>query len=273
VPVKGDPLSWGFDSGGGGRRKAVFIDLGEFPHDPNLPLGLQAQDYVLERGRATGVEHLVAFDKDGEVVAHGKGIDSEIGSPDRLIDLAKSPDAGLVVHHNHPGNTSLSPRDLAVAAAPGVKSVWAHGHGGAVYRGEVRPEVKAAFARDPEHASRVMLEAGIETLRTADMILDIADGRISDRAAAAMRSHLANIILRDAGLIHYKTNVDISLLIEQLGLQPYIDAAAADLHRRVFDGREEFAPAADDRRAGQVHPPSPGELGTRLEANEGAAPD
>ncbi len=57
-----------------------FVDLGAFPHEPAGEFGREAQDYVLARGQATGVEHLVAIDGAGNVIAHGHGTKTFVGA-------------------------------------------------------------------------------------------------------------------------------------------------------------------------------------------------
>jgi hypothetical protein len=56
-------------------------DLGPFLPQPGIPLGRQAQDYVVARGRETGLEHLLMIDSNGNVVSHTPPKVLGLGSP------------------------------------------------------------------------------------------------------------------------------------------------------------------------------------------------
>jgi hypothetical protein len=63
-----------------------------------------------------------------------------------------------------------------------------------------------------------MLDAAREADRRVGIALDesAADRKMARPTIQAVRTHLANTLLRDAGLIYYETNVDMSPLIERL---------------------------------------------------------
>ena len=73
--------------GEGTPSPSTMKELGPFEHDKSSPLGGQAQKYTLDRGKATGLEHLVAFDANGNVVAHGSGTANNTGMTPRHSKL------------------------------------------------------------------------------------------------------------------------------------------------------------------------------------------
>jgi hypothetical protein len=135
----------------GGEYPFTVRGKPEFRTD--TPLGEQAQNFVVRRGRLTKTEHLVALDANGNAISHLEGSEHRVGMSDDLKRALLDPNARVVVHHNHPDNTALSIQDWAQFAYPGLHAVWAHGHEGAVSRGELTSETRGAIARmSPEQA-------------------------------------------------------------------------------------------------------------------------
>ena len=93
-----------------------------------------AANWVVERGKADGLEHLVGIDsKTGDtVVAQHGDKKAEVNMPASVLDAAMDPNNALEFHHNHPEDSPLSGNDLAQLAYPGVNRVVAHGHDGSV---------------------------------------------------------------------------------------------------------------------------------------------
>lgn len=123
------------------------VDLGPLPlaFNGKADFGATAREYVLARGRATGVEHTIAILRDGTVVGHGYGSQRSTGMTGRIDGAIRTPGAGVVIHHNHPRNASLSYVDISCLAMPGLKAVWAHGHGGFTSRAEATEAFKKRF--------------------------------------------------------------------------------------------------------------------------------
>ena len=110
---------------------------------PTVPDGLKdiiSQDdlehynYVLTKGRQANVEFLSAYDRNTGASYKGEGSENSVGLSDDLIRAISRP-GDIVVHHNHPGSRSFSPQDLLMVGGNlGLKTLFAHGHDGSVYR-------------------------------------------------------------------------------------------------------------------------------------------
>ncbi|MBU6430553.1 MAG: zeta toxin family protein, partial [Cyanobacteria bacterium REEB65] len=92
---EGAPRGWDTAEGGYRGYPAPGRDLGPFLPQPDVPLGAQAQDYVLGRGRVTGNEHLVAIDKNGSVDAHVEGNPRSVYIPPALNEHFYNPSKGI----------------------------------------------------------------------------------------------------------------------------------------------------------------------------------
>lgn len=85
--------------------------------------------YVLDRGRATGNEHLVAYNEaTGETIATEEGGKSSVAFTPALVEALADKSNAIVLHHNHPRSSSLSLPDVLVLKRPGAAGIWAHGH-------------------------------------------------------------------------------------------------------------------------------------------------
>lgn len=85
-----------------------------------------SDEWVLERGRATGVEHLVVLDKDGIPLAVMKG---QRRSVTVFPSVFRAAEAGIFGHvtHNHPASTGHSAPDISMMAHGfGPMTVVAH---------------------------------------------------------------------------------------------------------------------------------------------------
>lgn len=98
-----------------------------------------SREYVLDKGRATGNEHLVAFDtKTGADVQRNMGARSSVQLTDALVRKISDPTSSVVVHHNHPSSSSFSKQDIDLLQKfPGMDSIWAHGHNGSAFYAKV----------------------------------------------------------------------------------------------------------------------------------------
>lgn len=246
-------------------------DLGPFLPQPDVPLGAQAQDYVLGRGRVTGNEHLVAIDKSGSVDAHVEGNPRSVYIPPALNEHFYNPSKGIAVHHNHPSDSGLSDQDIAMLAAPGIHSVWAHGHKGTVSRAALTPLGRAlmngAPARNISNLGRLRRNADYQFIKPLhDPVLA---GLITPERADHLIGYLSNEVLRRAGLIDYQTSDRYEKEIQEFGLQPYLDNAVRNLIRSVpyAISRGEAPAAGDDRLAGAFQ--HPGEMGAVFARPEG----
>lgn len=114
-------------------------------------LDKEAKAYVLERGRATGNEHLIAFDANsGTEFARDAGDRDSVTLNQRLKEALADSTRAIVLHHNHPRSSSLSLPDVKIGTlSPGAQGIWAHGHDGASFyaeRGELELKVTTVSA-------------------------------------------------------------------------------------------------------------------------------
>lgn len=150
--------------------------------------------YVLDKGKATGVEHLVAYDDmTGEVIERKKGKKSSVSFSQELITALANPNNRIVLHHNHPGSSSLSYQDLKVVTGqPGAKAIWAHGHNGSSF-----------YAEPGEFAlKRTTVDAISGALLNALQKL-INLGAVKIEEAQLLHNHLTWLAVHHVGQIKY----------------------------------------------------------------------
>lgn len=234
----------------------------DFGTRKGVPLGRQAQDHVVKWGRTTGDEHLILIDHKGRTVDQQRGLYNYVSVGEAADKLAHDPGQALVVHHNHPSDTGLSEGDVSMLSRPGIAAIWAHGHEGVTARGALTPEARAIFAQYPAATARLGLyaianDAGksfYEPVQNA-----VLQGDLHPDEARILHSHLLGEILRRAGILDYRDNVDAKDLIETLGLEPYIERAANEAAGRLFRAQR---PSNYDRPADALR--HPGDLGIVL---------
>lgn len=241
------------------------IDLGPYEAKEGVPLGRQSQDYVVARGRATGNEHLLAFGEKGDVIAHGYGGPRNTGMKPALEAALRDPNGAVVVHHNHPGNSGLSDVDLSVLAAPGAHAIWAHGHEGTVARAALTPAARQAFSLEgTDQAVRRLhwLASGVTQSFLPVLQRIVKAGYIDREEGHLALTHLVARSLDRAGIIDYRSNVELPKAISESTFEPYIQRAAQFAAGRLFN---DYVPAQAraDRRAEPLR--HIGELGTSLE--------
>ena len=245
--------------------------LGEWKTDADEPIGRQAQDYVLRRGKADGVEYIVALDESGQTLAHGRGVADNTGTPPGLFEAMADPARSIVVHHNHPSNASFSIPDITNLALPGLKAVWAHGHGGAVARAEITPAARAVFAGATGRAKLAnVVKAARWPIR--DSLQDAIDRGLVSRADANIYlSHMMSLALHRAGIIDYTASVDMSGAAKIVDVEALTHIGTTDaLHRvREFDANFEAVSKRVPRRAVRLR--HVGDVGAVLDESAGTA--
>jgi hypothetical protein len=87
------------------RARGAPTDLGPFHVHEGAPLGRQAQEYVVARGRDTGAEHLVAIDENGAVIEHSRGTETALLSRQHL-----RPRSGIRASRSLPTTTTPTTR-------------------------------------------------------------------------------------------------------------------------------------------------------------------
>jgi hypothetical protein len=125
--------------------RSHFTNLGTYTPEPDQPLGRQAQDYVVDKGRETGLEHIVGIDKAGETVLHASGSEQKITFPFWIMAKFDDQKRAIAIQHNHPNDRTLSPSDISMLANPGIHSIWSHGHDGFVARAALTPFARSMF--------------------------------------------------------------------------------------------------------------------------------
>ncbi|MDA4845960.1 PLxRFG domain-containing protein [Hoeflea poritis] len=208
-------------------------------------IGANARDVVLERGRADGMEHLIAVDEHGDVIANLRGTKSTTGMTKLLMSAFQDPDESVVVHHNHPRSTSLSHSDLIYTFLPGLHAVYAHGHDGVSYRATMTEDARRAVAAKLPINSSVenIHEVVVSTVpRLRDTPLDdmirfnIADAEFIEKVALDFR-HIANQALHDAGWIIYSTERAPSALLDDANMKAAYDATVEKYKQQLEESR------------------------------------
>jgi len=270
----------------GVNTRLVVIDKPKAPGqdilDSDLPRGEAAQAYVLDRGRTTGNEHLVVIDRDGKIVERSEGTHNSLPFPKALQDLLRDPDSDLVGHHNHPKSRSFSNSDIVAASAPGMRTIWAHGHNGSIYRANMTPEARRVLPIDMNKSFGMVqrlwyaIEQGVIGVMRANADLTNEDLR-SD--AQASISHLVNQALGDAGIINYETNFETPPSILAIkNLSDFLKRAADMARKELFREHQQASPDALDRRPESTR--HPGNVGASFDrasvaksVNGGGRPD
>lgn len=99
----------------------------------------EAEDYVRQRGLATGVEHLRWIDyATGQLIDDtNTGTTNYVQFTDAMRIAMADRNRQIEAHHNHPSGSSFSSQDLAVLGDrtnyPGLVRLFAHGHDGSRY--------------------------------------------------------------------------------------------------------------------------------------------
>lgn len=200
-----------------------------------------AANFVFDRGRETGHEHLAVVDNaTGRVVQAGtRGKSNRIElDTDALRGL---PQDAVTLHHNHPSEFEASDADMEATMFPGVSHVVGHTHDGDTFSIRAGPALV-----DARTNSATPLIAGMEKVRRAyDRAAKVAAGileplslagRITKEAADRAYAGLTARLLHAAGVIDYMTT------------RPLPEAVESALEERLR------AEDLNDRRALTVQP-------------------
>lgn len=166
-----------------------------------------ARDWVMQRGRETGHEHIAMFDPGLGFIAHAgtSGERDFVPFPQEVLPQLTDPIAGLTGHHNHT-ETALSEQDITALAAAGLRNVVAH---------TVTGDVSAArltdsFARfngpfDMTGREKLLkdLYAKAEGVVTKRLQGLLESGALDNRQAALLTRDLVPRALQAAGVLDY----------------------------------------------------------------------
>jgi hypothetical protein len=189
-------------------------------------LAARARAWVTGRGKATGFEHLVAYDlRTGRQIACEQGTDRDaVKIPDKVRAAASDPAAAVEIHHNHPDNLAPSPYDLSrFAEYPGLRRIHAYGHDGSTF--SVTALRRGGIPSAALDAASIEL---VKQLRTAGQ---------RNLYYRGMEAHLQTLALQRAGLIDYSYRLDpdrAAFLVSETGAIDAIVNAIADAIRRVL---------------------------------------
>jgi endonuclease YncB( thermonuclease family)/ATP:corrinoid adenosyltransferase len=137
------------DRSGGKFDNSIFQSrVDELPDqmDPEN-LGQEARDLVVKEGERRDLEHIIAFDGEGQIIAYGSGTKSSTGFPAALSNLKDDADADIAIHHNHPSSNAFSAADYAITLKSGFRVTYAHTHDGVSLRAEPTPLGRALLER------------------------------------------------------------------------------------------------------------------------------
>ena len=98
----------------------------------------QENDYVLDMGRSTGIEHLSAIDQiTGEVFGRSVGTKNNVEFAPEFQSAILDATRNIIATHNHPSSRSFSNQDISIlASSPGLRGLYAIGHNGSKYYAE-----------------------------------------------------------------------------------------------------------------------------------------
>ena len=236
------------------------LDLGDRPGD-------RARDMVLEQGKSSGREYLIALDEHGDVIANIEGNSSATGITKLLREAMNSPDESIVIHHNHPSGRSLSETDLFGAASPGVHSIYAHAESGSSYRAAVTPRARRYIERTlggarPDRGLFQSFRPAFPSMTSTSLEKAMFDHVSANpdalETANADYHHLLNRALHEAGWIRYTTNRSESVLLDIAEIRRAFDDTVKAFRAKIGDD-------TDDRSADTVR--HPGELEGFLEGD------
>ncbi|PZU81243.1 MAG: hypothetical protein DI528_21595 [Shinella sp.] len=199
---------------------------------------------VLDAGRRTGHEYVMAIDGDGSIIEYGSaGLPNYSGMNDKLFGAMMNRDRNVLVIHNHPKNTPLSLADIAALAHPGMHAIWAIGHDGRDTRASLTPAARdrivgAASSVDDQLSAYARLHQALsDAYATVAGFLEkrVIDGRLSPTTGRRAAYEALPLTSRKAGVIDYFTNAEYDPTTVA-GLTGVLDTAAAQLKKDVFDG-------------------------------------
>lgn len=194
-----------------------------------------SRDWLAASGRDTGFEHLTAIDNGAPREAYTFGNKTFVGFTPSLIQRAMDPDAGMVIHHNHPSGNSLSGQDYKQLMMPGIDTVVAHSHDGETFAARLTPEAKMWAAGEDaaqvgEHLEELRRAAEGEVY--SQLFTRYEDGRVDRDAANMAYADLINRALDRGGVIDYMGSRDPASLVPDA---ERIIAAAGDRVQRAAD--------------------------------------
>ena len=176
-------------------------------------------------GRAAN-ERLLVVTLDGDLLLWRDGGRQSVVLGAALDSLLSRPGGALVLVHNHPSSTGLSPADLGQLAKPGVAAIVAIGHDGSVFAATAGPRM-----------DRDRLQDGQVSAARRDLKRRLREGWGADGLPDGIRmphlNHLVAQALARAGVVEYWFELRgasrDSYAIAPLGFAHAVAGAAAQL--------------------------------------------
>ncbi|HFD81061.1 MAG TPA: hypothetical protein ENK05_11835 [Gammaproteobacteria bacterium] len=216
------------------ERRGIDVDALTPTPRPDLPAGsgldsgrtpdqvrTDALRHVLERGEATGFEHLVAYDTrtGAQFISKTTRSRNSVSLTRHDLAILMNPRNRIELVHNHPSGSSLSVADLRIATLGGTERVTAYGHDGSLYSARAlvpEPGISSAAAR---------LDGAIRR----EVAPLVAAGRLSSSQAGILHSHLRNLALDRERAIEYS--------VERIdgALKNVLDALDSDTVQQILD--------------------------------------
>lgn len=152
-----------------------------------------ARAYVLERGRAEGVEHISAYDAGtGKQFSTSSGVADKVSLPSDVMAALRTTGSRVVLHHNHPSSSSLSLTDVNFVVLDTLEAIHAHGHDGSSYA------VRRGRLPVDHRTLKIAKIAAYEFLN-----VPFQAGQITAEDAALLDSHLPWLKLHRQGRLRY----------------------------------------------------------------------
>jgi len=165
--------------------------------DRQRKLDAHCRTYVIGNGKKTGYEYLTGYCcYTGKIL--GRTTDksqNSVSIPTKFAKILREKRSRCVLHHNHPGGSSLSREDLLnISRLPGTMFKYAHGHARQWYRAE---NLRS------KHLDDCLIECDITFLRCL-----ISTHGMQARVPAMLRNHIFNLGLDRAKVVRYTYKLD-----------------------------------------------------------------
>lgn len=180
-----------------------------------------ARREVLAHGAKTKREGYVAYraDTGEEFDRNMDGKSAAVEFTPKTVKAIADKDSRLVLHHNHPSDSSLSPQDLFMGAKyEGLEAVIAHGHAGSSY------EATAFFRRmtldDIRGIDKATKDAAFEWATNNNAPQGFLADNLND-----LHYHIVNEALSAAGFFRYRAvlNADKAARLQNPKVRSLID--------------------------------------------------
>ena len=225
---------------GASAERPTFRDLKDqfaasLAQRPTDPHGA-ASSWVTMMGDATGHEHVVSLDGNGDLIgAHTDGRANAVDLKNLVTELS-DPAQEMVVHHNHPSGNTLSGSDINLLRMPGLDTIVAHTPDGNISSARLAPELRML---DPSEIGDALANAHEDAKEAVFRRFDrmVEKGTITPDDAARAFNDIVNRSMSAAGLIDYMTTQRLPL-IDPL-VRSVVRDAAKDI-RQIHVSDEDF---------------------------------